>query len=337
MNSIQRHSSVVFMMLAAATLLISFTVLNIGPGRIPPGRIARGVAAFATNNASGLNTREETILFRIRLPRIALGYIVGAGLACVGASFQSLLANPLADPYILGASSGAALGVAVVIACGARNGALQPVGAFVGALIAIGIVYLLARRRGVMRVESLLLSGVITNSFLFALVIYLLSSAGRDSGQILTWLLGSLVSFHPGLIAGAGVFTAIGIGILQIYAWRLNIIALGEEKARTLGVNTERTKLIVFIAGSLIVGAVVSLSGLVGFVGLIVPHIVRFLVGPDNRRIIIGSLFVGGNFVVIADCVARTAVQPMELPLGVITALVGAPFFLYLMRKARTS
>ncbi|MFH1282399.1 MAG: iron ABC transporter permease [bacterium] len=324
--------------LVIATVIVCLTALSIGQGDISIKKataVLLGSCIYSIKGEPEQNQQERDIILKIRLPRVILGFIVGAGLSVVGVCFQSMLANPLADPYILGASSGAALGTSLVVAFGINSILLQPICAFLGALLAIIMVYLLAQHKRMLNVHTLLLSGVIVNSFLFALVIFLMSLIGRDSGQILMWLLGSLVTFQSDLIGIIGVITFAGIIILQINSWKLNLISIGEEKATSLGINSESTKLLLFVVSSIIVGAVVSISGLIGFVGLIVPHITRLILGPDNRKLIIGSMLIGGNFLVISDCIARTIVQPIELPIGVITALAGAPFFFYLLRRNR--
>ncbi len=278
------------------------------------------------------------ILFRVRLPRIILAVIAGAGLAVSGVIFQGLLRNPLADPYILGTSSGATLGITTVISLGLAQKAgpfgLPAVG-FIFALGTITLVYAIASSRGHMSVETLLLSGVIVSSFLSALIMLIMSLARRETFEIIFWLMGSLSETNTVLIKIAGSCVFIGI-IFMFFFWRdLNILSLGEKHAHHLGVEVERTKRFLFVIASIVVGAVVSVTGMIGFVGLIIPHIVRMITGPDHRFVIPVSALSGSIFLIICDTVARTVVAPIEVPVGVITALCGAPFFIFLLCRKK--
>ncbi len=324
----------IFSAMLIATIFAVGVALWIGPTPIPLKSIVIILGKFFSASSDKPLGTDALILLQIRLPRILLAFTVGAGLACVGAIYQGLLGNPLADPYILGSSSGAALGASTAMVLGFFGIWIIPVFAFAGSCLALIIVYVLARSENRLPLQTLLLSGVIVNAFLFALVMFLLSFAGKDSSHILMWLLGSLSSATPSVTAITAVITAAGIIIASFFAWEINIISLGEEKAQQLGVDTEKTKKYLLIVTSLIVGAVVSASGLIGFVGLIVPHMVRILTGHDQRKLIPCSIFAGGIFLIMCDTFARTALQPRELPVGVITALCGAPFFLYLLKSS---
>lgn len=320
---------IVLILLSCAAVVCA---LLIGPAELTLRRIIKILLSLFSNLGSYQADTEALILIQIRLPRVLLAFAVGAGLACVGAVYQGLLGNPLADPYILGSSSGAALGASCAMVIGWGGMLLLPMSAFTGSCVALILVYLLARTGTKLPLQTLLLSGVVVNAFLFALVMFLLSCAGKDSGHILMWLLGTLSSATPMLsVLTAGVVCA-GTLLLALHAWEINLISLGEEKAVQLGVNIEKTKTVLLCITSCIVGVVVSASGLIGFVGLIVPHIVRLIIGPDQRTLIPASFFTGGIFLVICDTISKSIIQPQELPVGVITALCGAPFFLYLLK-----
>jgi iron complex transport system permease protein len=297
------------------------TVLEVLAGRLPGSTAA-------------------TILLEVRLPRIALAAVVGAALAVSGTAFQGLLRNPLADPFILGTSSGAAFAATLVIALGGARGAasswLLPGASFGGAFLALVAVYALARTHGRVPVETLLLSGVIVNAFLFALVLLVLALARVEAVEILLWLMGSLsLAVRPGLVgAGAAIVLLASIAIWTM-ARDLDAMSLGEEQAAHLGVATEGLKRRLFVVVSLLVGAAVSVSGIIGFVGLIVPHLARMVVGAAHRVLLPASALLGAVVLVVADTVARSALPAQELPVGVVTALLGAPFFIVLLRRRK--
>lgn len=285
----------------------------------------------------------EIIVTQIRLPRIVLGLLVGAGLSATGASFQGLFRNPLADPYIIGASSGAALGACIgILAAGATGiGSLSapssyiPLFAFAGAVITVAFVYALATWDGCLPTDTFLLAGVVVGSFVWAAVSFLMVVAGEDLPKVVMWLMGSLSAKSwshvritaPYVIGGTLALTALGRD--------LNLIAVGEEPARYMGLDVERFKKVIIVIGSLITAAVVSTSGLIGFVGLVVPHIARMIIGPDHRSLIPVSAAGGAIFMVAADTLARVIIPPREIPVGVITAMAGAPFFFYLLRRRK--
>jgi len=282
------------------------------------------------------------IVFRVRLPRVILGAVVGASLAVAGAVFQGILRNPLADPYILGTSTGGALGAVIGLFIGGRFLSLQPLiipgFAFLGAFVTLLVVYRLARVGGRIPRDSLVLAGIIVGAFLGSVIMFILSLAGRETHEILYILMGSLgVVFTGDTLWLLGVIiclSIVGFVIIYSHSRSLNILALGEESARTLGVDAEREKFILFFAASIMTGAVVSLSGLIGFVGLIVPHIMRMAFGPDHRVLIPACGLAGAILLILSDTLART-IMVQEVPVGVITSLFGAPFLLYLLRKTR--
>lgn len=284
-------------------------------------------------------TTDSAILLKIRLPRIILAALVGAALACAGVTLQAILRNPLADPYILGISSGAALGVitAMLLGISISFWAVSTVGlfAFIGALATVWLVWFIGHfASGSSAVTSLLLAGVVINAFFSAIIMFLTTIA--NSGQVRAtamWLMGNLSDKNTSVLAVSGLCIVTGIVILFCIASKLNVISLGFAEAKALGVNTSRIKLVAFAVSAFITAIAVSLTGLIGFVGLIVPHGVRLIFGPDHRQLISISAFAGAGFLAIADTIARSAFAGSELPVGIITALVGGPFFLVLLAR----
>ncbi len=279
----------------------------------------------------------DTIVWQIRLPRVTLAALVGAALALAGAGFQGVFRNPLADPYLLGAASGAGFAAALAMLAGGGLGLLGglgvPAAAFLGAGLTVAVVVLLARRGWSLPVVPMVLAGVVVGSCLAAGTSFLLLAAREQAASILTWLLGSLAfaswervgSMLPPLLLAAIVLLAA--------ARALDVLQLGEPAAAQLGVHVEGLKLSVVAAATLATAAAVSVAGVIGFVGLVVPHAVRLALGPDHRRLLPIAALWGAGFMVLADLVARTVIAPAELPVGVVTALVGAPFFLVLLRR----
>jgi iron complex transport system permease protein len=281
-----------------------------------------------------LTDEQSAILFDIRLPRILLGATVGASLALAGASLQSLLRNPLAEPYLLGVSSGAALGTMLAFIFFAAVDAARPLMAFAGASLATLAVYQMAKSRAGMNVERLILSGVIVTTFLSSLLVLLTSLLDAAKLRSFTfWLLGDLSQATKNGFYLTLIVAALGTIVLSSQARALNLMMIGERDAFDFGVEVGRTRLFVFTAAAALVGVSVAASGSVGYVGLIVPHLVRLIIGSDNRLVIPFSAVAGAIFVVLADTVARVAIAPRELPVGAITALVGAPLFVYLLRR----
>lgn len=281
-----------------------------------------------------LSESQKTILFEIRLPRVLLAASVGASLAVAGAGFQALLRNPLAEPYLLGVSNGAALGTMFAFVFLGQFEFLRPIMAFAGAVLATVAVYQMARSRAGMNTERLVLSGVIVTTFLSSVIVLLTTLLDATKLRSFTfWLLGDLSQATPNSFYLAGITAIIGTVILTATARSLNLMMLGERDAFDFGVEVNKTRLIVFATASALVGISVASSGSVGYVGLVIPHIVRLTIGSDNRNVIPATAIVGAIFVVLADTVARTAIAPRELPVGAITALIGAPMFIYLLRK----
>ena len=293
----------------------------------------------ALTDPSRLPASTAAILLDLRLPRVLLGMLVGASLALAGSGFQGILRNPLADPYIVGTSSGAALGAALAIVLHLPSPLpwLSPVPAlaFLGALAAMLAVYRLARIGNTLPVETFLLAGVVVGSFAGAMVSFLMTMAHQDLPRVVFWLMGSLSQADATRVALVSPYLLVGGLALYLLSPALNLASLGDEAAWSLGVDIERLKLHTILAGSLVTAAAVSASGLIGFLGLLVPHLARMLVGPDHRILMPASALGGAAFLVLADTAARTVGAPQEIPVGVITALVGAPFFFWLLHQRR--
>lgn len=273
-------------------------------------------------------------LITLRLARVALGLVAGASLSVAGTVFQGLLRNPLAEPYILGVSSGAGLGAVIAIIAGLSG--ILPLAAFLGAMLTIVLVYNLAQTKGLISIRNLILAGVIVGAVFSSMLIFLVSiSPTQRVHDIIWWLLGNLQIFDLRLLTSVSVIAAIGILICWLFAQELNAIALGEEEALNLGVNVEWVKRILFVVASLITAVCVSACGIIGFVGLIVPHTLRLLVGPDHRGLIPAAALGGAAFLVICDLFCRTVILPAELPVGIVTAIIGGPLFIYLLRRTQ--
>ena len=283
----------------------------------------------------------KSSVMRLRVARILLGLVVGAGLSVAGVIFQALLRNPLAEPYVLGVSSGAGLGaaLAITLGLGALGTWTLPGMAFAGALVTILLVYALARGAGgAVPVHTLLLSGVIVSAVLGSGLMFLVSvSSSKNIHNVVWWLLGNLQILDWGLLRAISVVIACGLVMTMLFARNLNVMTLGEQPAAHLGLNPERTKKLFFVVASLMTGAAVAACGLIGFVGLIVPHTVRMAIGPDHRRLVPACALVGAGFLVLADAFARTVFAPTEVPIGVVTAFLGGPFFLFLLRRRKRS
>ena len=282
---------------------------------------------------------QQTIILSVRLPRVMLAMLVGMALALAGAVFQGLFRNPMADPSIVGSSQGAALGATLAFFFGIKLswGGLSAVSlmAFVGALAAVVLVYAIARTGGRVSISSLLLVGIAVSSFLASIVSLLMVISEDRMHNIFFWLMGGISTGDWEQVVAVAPFIVAGAAVTLFYARDLNLILLGEERAAQLGMRTERFKWVMIVTASLMVGAAVSVSGIIGFVGLITPHIVRQMTGPDHRYLVPGSLLAGGCFLVLADTLARTLIAPNELPVGIVTAFFGAPFFIYLLKRRK--
>lgn len=304
---------------------------------------AAAIGSIHVNLARAFDTSldgnvDRVILLQTRLPRVLMAAVVGAALATAGAALQGLLRNPLAEPHLIGVSGGAALGAVLAILAGGRwidaGSYLLPLAAALGALASIGIVYRLSLVHGRLQPYQLLLAGVVYNAFAGAWIMCANAIADFLQAQgLLFWLLGSLANHGYGMVALVGAYTLASAGWLLLQARRLNLLSLGDAAALQLGVDVERVRRSVFVACSLLVGAVVAVSGMIGFVGLIVPHVMRLLIGADHRLLLPASFLAGAIFLVWADTVARSALGAVEIPVGVVTALCGGPFFVYLLRR----
>jgi iron complex transport system permease protein len=284
---------------------------------------------------TALTDTESTIIFSIRLPRIIFAAIVGAALSMAGVVFQALLRKPLADPYILGISGGSAVGAIVGIMAGISIIPFAvPAAAFLGAILTIIVVFGIAETGHTLPSNILLLAGVVVNAFFSAVIMFLISiSSSMELHSIMFWLMGDLSLASGGESLLSSLFLLLAFVIIYAYARCLNLVVTGEEVALQLGEDVERTKRILLVVASLITAAAVSLGGIIGFVGLMVPHMVRMMFGSDHRLLIPAATLLGATFLVFADTVARTIMAPSELPVGVITAICGAPYFIYLLRK----
>ncbi len=282
----------------------------------------------------GGNGVERHIILDIRLPRVVMAGIVGGGLATAGAAFQALLKNPLAEPYILGISSGSAVGVILAMISGLASAWLLPLASFTGGFVSILLVYFLGRVGGRLHTTTMLLAGVMVSAFFGAIIMFLLSIASfQELGNAVFWLMGDLSSADNKKVVIAFLYCAAGFLLLYINFRGLNLLTIGEETARHLGIAVERLKVVIFITASLITGISVAFSGLIGFVGLVIPHSARLLFGGDHRLLLPASALLGGSFLIITDTAARTVIAPAEIPVGVITAFVGAPLFIYLLKR----
>lgn len=317
---------------------VSILSLLAGPASIGTTAVLKGILAAIhfPGVSNPLTDEERTILYSIRIPRVLLAGLVGAALSCAGVVFQALLRNPLADPYVLGVSGGAAVGAisAIVIGLGSLPFGIPGL-AFTGGLLSILLVWGLSGATGDRRTDRMLLAGIIVNAFFSALIMFLVSTAGGEQiHSVVFWLMGDLAMAGERDIWLAALFLAAGFAVMFFHARDLNILITGEGTALQLGIPVQRTRMILLVSASLVTGAAVSVSGVIGFVGLVVPHIVRMRFGSDHRLLLPASLLFGGAFLMAADTVARIVLAPAELPVGVITALCGAPYFAYLMKRS---
>lgn len=330
-----------------AAILFTVVVVALKMGAVPVSLygLGRDLIRVAFQQSSQLSTEYKLIVFDIRLPRILLGIFVGASLSVAGTSFQALLRNPLADPYVLGVSSGAAVGAIISLIIEPHlplapdiAALFTPVGAFIGAAVTVSAVYFLGRRRGQIDSSTLLLAGIITASFLSAIIMLFMSTlTGGNYRGMAFWMMGDLSTPLSPIVAWVlrlGFFAAAGT--IYTTAADLNLLLAGEPEAMHLGVDVSRVRLVVYIAASLLTGFAVSVSGAIGYVGLLVPHVMRLIYGSDHRILLPTVAFGGAIAVVVADALARTVVSPAELPVGAMTAIAGAPLFLYLLRRGLT-
>jgi iron complex transport system permease protein len=328
--------------------VLLFAVLfaaSVGSARIPLGQSYR-ILLFGLPglrrivDVSGINPNFIIILHQVRLPRICLAVLVGTALSASGVMYQGLFRNPMADPYIIGVSSGASVAAAIYIVTGLSATVLGFSGlmffTFGGAFGVSLLVFAIARTKsGYIPVLKLVLSGIAVGALCSAVTSFLMMSGREEMHRIVFWILGSLTTARWSQIVLVGPVIAAGTVLLFLFTKDLNLMALGEHRAKQLGLNAESFKTFIILFSSLIVAAAVSVSGVIGFVGLIIPHIMRILVGPDNRVLYPVSAFTGGIVLLLADTLARTVMAPREVPVGIITALLGSPFFIYLLKTER--
>ncbi|MBO0836505.1 MAG: iron ABC transporter permease [Actinobacteria bacterium] len=331
----------------AAILLLVAVLIGVaaGPAALSPVQVIEAVAArMPWHPHIGLPALDVAIVWQIRLPRVALGVLVGAILAGGGASYQGIFRNPLADPYLLGVAAGAGLGATIVVVAGGSP-ELTPPAAFAGAVAAVAVTYLLGVHAGhtsespTLRAgtSSILLAGIAVAAMLTAFQTYLQQQHTQTLAYVYAWILGGLSAATWSDVWLIMPYIGVAAVALLVHRRLLDVLRVGETEATSLGVNVARLRLTVVIAATLGVAAAVAVSGLIGFVGIIVPHAVRLTAGPSYRVLLPVSMIVGAAFLVLADVVARTALAPDEVPIGVITALIGAPFFLFVLRSRRAS
>ncbi len=329
--------------LAFAFLAVSMIVgISVGSVSVSVSELFRiiGKEVFHLPLSTEANMMFSNIVMKIRLPRVVLAGLVGASLAISGAAFQGLLRNPLADPYTLGVSSGASVGAVITLFFGFS---LPGIGLFTLPLLSVlfsfltifSVLLFAQKVDRSMKVETIILTGVIFSSFLGAFISLMIAMTGEELRQIIGWLLGSVSMRGWSYVGIILPFFIVGAVILMLNARELNALSFGEDRAQHLGVSVKQRKLLVLIAGSLLTGAAVAVSGTIGFVGLVIPHFTRRLIGPDHKHLLPLSMIIGGGFLILADLVSRIIISPAELPIGVITALIGAPVFAMILLKRR--
>jgi iron complex transport system permease protein len=332
---------------AAILFFLILVAASVGAAKIPLNQTFRltidGIPFLGDFvDISDISPTYKTIIQNIRLPRVFLAVLVGMGLSATGVMYQGLFRNPMADPYIIGVSSGASIAASLAILMGLSSGiggiSGIVIAAFAGALATTFLVFNIARnKKGYINVLTLILSGIAIGALLNAGTSFImLISSNSQLHNVVFWMMGSLTSSLWIKVKIVGPIIIIGIISLFFYTKDLNAITLGEKRAKQLGINVEIMKNMVIIISSFVVAAAVSVTGIIGFIGLVVPHMMRLIVGPDNRILLPVSALGGGIVLLLADTLARNIAEPREIPVGIITALIGAPFFIYLLKKART-
>jgi iron complex transport system permease protein len=332
--------------LTAASLALAILCLQVGARYVSVAEMmktfGRALGLLSIADGDVFATTTDAIVLHLRMPRVFLGYLVGCSLASVGVILQALLRNPLADPYILGVSSGSAFAVslAMLLGMGTMAWAIPalPLFGFFGGLLALAVLYRMSATADRLPVQSVLLAGVILNAIFSALIMFITSIVEPNrSVSMMAWLMGSLTAPAGPTLLALAAYLVVCVGLLFTQVSVLNVMTLGEEPARSLGIDTERAKRHILMAAALVTGAVVSFSGMIGFIGMVIPHAMRLMLGADHRLLLPASALAGGMFLMTADTFARTLFAPSELPVGIITALAGGPFFVYLLmwRKDR--
>lgn len=318
-----RRAALLFLLIVFSILSIAFGIF-LGAERLDPGTVWGAIVGSQTDSSIA------TIVCDVRMPRVLLAFLVGAILSCSGGVFQGLLRNPLADPFVIGVSSGSALGAAIAIILKIP---LPEAVALIFGLATVILVFRIAEVRGRLPVMNVLLAGFAVGSMASALLSLFLYVHSRDVAQVIFWLMGSFAGARWNLVLFLLPVFVVACGIMIFHSRGLNILSLGEEAARTLGVPAEGVKKTLVVVSSIATAATVCCCGVVGFVGLIVPHALRLIVGPDHRLLLPASLLAGGALLTVADTVSRTIVSPTEIPVGVITSLIGIPFFIVILRS----
>ena len=325
--TLQRTFFILFI-LTSLLVVVSLVGLMVGSSNLSPGQIWSVLTGGSEEDAV------RTIVLQLRIPRIVLAIIVGAGLSVAGATLQSLLRNPLAEPYILGISSGGTVGAFLAITLGFGWVQLTtPLFSFAGSGLVMLLVYSLGYRRGFLDPNALLLSGVMVGAFFNSIILVVVAMFNQELRTAYLWMMGNLSGAEGSTLMVVGPLILASTFVLILQSRALNLIATGDESAAQFGVNVVRVRKLSYILASLITGLAVSVSGVIGFVGLLVPHACRLMFGSDNRIVMPASLIAGGMFLVLCDLLSRTLLAPSEIPVGAITAAVGAPLFIYLLKK----
>lgn len=340
---IKRRKNLQPFLWSSLLLILAFLLsIAIGSVFIPPLDFIRLITAKIQgfDLVAGIPESFSAIIFKVRLPHTFLIALTGAALAGSGAVYQGVFRNPLADPYLIGVAAGAGLGAVLMMSLNWPDTLLGmyaiPIAAFAGAMLTVLLVYNLARLGRSVPTTTLILAGVAVSSFATAFASFLMMRSHAELYRAMSWMLGgsSMAGWKP--VLAAFPYILIGLGILMLSGHALNVLQFGEEQAQHLGLNVERVKLVLILAASLSTAAAVSFCGLIGFVGLIIPHLVRFIWGPDYRRLVLLAILGGSSFLLLADLLARTVIAPQVLPLGIVTALAGAPFFLWILRRVKS-
>ncbi|MEU1261081.1 iron ABC transporter permease [Streptomyces cellulosae] len=324
--------------LVAALVVLVPVAARTGAYPVPVGDVIASVQHRLGLGGTELERVAESVLWNVRFPRIVLALLVGASLGCAGALMQGVFGNPLAEPGVIGVSSGAAVGAVGAIALGLNFAGNWTVSllAFAAGLVTVLLVYAMSRSGGRTEVVTLILTGIAVNAFAGALIgLFLFFADAAAVNQITFWQLGSLSQATWPKVLAVLPCAVLGLGVAPLYARRLDLLALGERPARHLGVDVERLRIVLVLVIALLTAAAVSVSGIIGFVGLVVPHLLRMAAGPGHRFLLPGSALLGALVLLAADLAARTVASPAELPLGVLTALLGSPFFFWLLRRTR--
>ncbi|HLE30969.1 MAG TPA: iron ABC transporter permease [Bacteroidota bacterium] len=323
-----RRTVFLLSVLAAVLVIVSLAALLIGSSSVSLTNV------FSVLTGRSDDETARTIILQLRIPRIILAILVGAGLSVAGATLQSLLRNPLAEPYILGISSGGTVGAFLAITLGLGWAQLTtPLFSFVGSGLVMMLVYSLGYRRGLLDPNALLLSGVMVGAFFNSIILVVVAIFNQELRTAYLWMMGNLSGAESSTLVIVGPLILVSSIVLILQSRALNLIAVGDESAAQFGVNVERIRRLSYILASLITGLAVSVSGVIGFVGLLVPHVCRLMFGSDNRIVMPASLIGGGIFLVLCDLLSRTLLAPSEIPVGAITAAVGAPLFVYLLKR----